>query len=141
VPESIVPTWPAILRIEFLQPAGVKWSSFVRNVDMGPNAYQKPENHGGLERTNDVVFANDGKTLYVVDYGELYVDYSMPSPFFQTPKSSVIWKVTYSEHRRPSEGRPIHRPGSMRRCRQGWRSASPEPARPSSPREVPAGAG
>lgn len=48
------------------------------------------------QRTNDVVFANDGKTLYVVDYGELYVDFSMPSPFFQTPKSSVIWKVTYT---------------------------------------------
>jgi glucose/arabinose dehydrogenase len=95
-PESVVPTWPAILRIEFLQPTGVKWSYFLRNVDMGPNAYQKPENRGGLERTNDVVFANDGKTLYVVDYGELYVDFSMPSPFFQTPKSSVIWKVTYT---------------------------------------------
>ena len=60
------------------------------------HAYQKPENRGGLERTNDIVFANDGKTLYVVDYGELYVDFSMPSPFFQTPKSSVIWKVTYT---------------------------------------------
>jgi hypothetical protein len=43
-----------------------------------------------------VVFANDGKTLYVVDYGELYIDYSMPSPFFTTPKSGVIWKVTYT---------------------------------------------
>jgi hypothetical protein len=95
-PESLVPTWPAVLKVEFLQPAGVKWSYFARNIDMGPNAYQKPENRGGLERTNDVVFSNDGKTMYIVDYGELYVDYSMPSPFFQTPGSSVIWKVTYT---------------------------------------------
>jgi glucose/arabinose dehydrogenase len=95
-PESLVPTWPAVVRIEFLQPAGVKWSYFMRNRDPGPNAYQKPENRGGLERTNDVVFANDGKTMYVVDYGELYIDYSMPSPFFTTPRSGVIWKVTYT---------------------------------------------
>lgn len=95
-PESLVPTWPAVLKIEFLQPAGVRWSYFLRNIDPGPNAYQKPENRGGLERTNDVVFSNDGKTMYVADYGELYVDYSMPSPFFTTPKSSVIWKVTYT---------------------------------------------
>jgi hypothetical protein len=95
-PESLVPTWPAIVKIEFLQPAGVKWSYFMRNREPGPNAYQKPENRGGMERTNDVVFANDGKTMYVVDYGELYIDYSMPSPFFTTPKSGVIWKVTYT---------------------------------------------
>src|SRR5438094_207109 len=95
-PESLVPTWPAIIKIEFLQPAGVKWSYFLRNKEPGPNAYQKPGNRGGFERTNDVVFSNDGKTMYVVDYGELYIDYSMPSPFFTTPRSGVIWKVTYT---------------------------------------------
>src|SRR6266849_6677107 len=75
-PESLVPTWPAIIKIEFLQPAGVKWSYFLRNKEPGPNAYHKAENRGGLERTNDVVFSNDGKTMFVVDYGELYIDYS-----------------------------------------------------------------
>jgi hypothetical protein len=95
-PESLVPTWPAIIKVEFLQPTGIKWSYFMRNRDLGSNAYQKPENRGALERTNDVVFSNDGKTMYVVDYGELYVDYSMPSPFFTTPRSGVIWKVTYT---------------------------------------------
>ncbi len=93
-PESLVPTWPAIVKIDFLEPAGVKWSYFARNVDMGPNAYQKPENRGGMERTNDVVFSNDGKTMYVVDYGELYVDFTMPSPFYVTPGSGVIWAIT-----------------------------------------------
>ena len=95
-PDSLVPTWPAVIKVEFLEPAGVKWSYFMRNVDPGPGAYQKPENRGGMERTNDVVFTNDGKTMLVVDYGELYIDYSMPSPFFTTPKSGVIWKVTYT---------------------------------------------
>ena len=93
-PDSLVPTWPAIVKIDFLEPVGVKWSYFARNVDMGPNAYQKPENRGGLERTNDVVFSNDGKTMYVVDYGELYTDFTMPSPFYVTPKSGVIWAIT-----------------------------------------------
>ena len=71
-PESLIPTWPVVLRVEFLEPTGIKWSQFARNIEPGPNAYQKPENRGGLERPNKVVFSNDGKTMYVVDYGEVY---------------------------------------------------------------------
>jgi glucose/arabinose dehydrogenase len=93
-PESEVPTWPAVLRVEFLEPTGVKWSYFARNKEMGPNSYQKPENVGGLERPNDVVFSPDGKTMYIVDYGEVYTDFTMPSPFYTVPKSGVIWTVT-----------------------------------------------
>ena len=93
-PESLVATWPAVLDVEFLEPSGVKWSYFARNIDMGPNAYQKPENRGGLERPNDVVFSNDGKTMYIVDYGEVFTDFYMPSPFYTVPKSGRIWAVT-----------------------------------------------
>ncbi len=93
-PESLVPTWPAVLRIHFLEPAGVQWFYFMRNIEMGPNAYQKPENKGGLERPNDVVFSPDGDIMYVVDYGEVAVDFYMPAPFYTVPKSGVIWKVT-----------------------------------------------
>lgn len=93
-PESLVPTWPAVLRVEFLEPTGVKWSQFAHNIEPGPNAYQKKENQGGLERPNDVVFSNDGATMYVVDYGEVYTDFSMPSPFYTVPKSGVIWAIT-----------------------------------------------
>jgi glucose/arabinose dehydrogenase len=93
-PESLVPTWPAILDVEFLEPSGIKWSYFARNIDMGPNAYQKPENRGGLERPNDVVFSNDGRTMYIVDYGEVFTDFEMPSPFYTVPQSGVIWTVT-----------------------------------------------
>jgi hypothetical protein len=95
-PESLVPTWPAVVQVDFLNPAGVKWNLFARNIEMGPNAYQKPENRGGLERTKDIAFSNDGKTMYVVDYGELYVDFTMPTPFYVTPKSGVIWAITYT---------------------------------------------
>jgi hypothetical protein len=95
-PESLIPTWPVILRIEFLEPAGVKWHLFARNIEPGPNIYQKPENRGGLERTNDVVFSNDGRTMYVVDYGEVFVDFQMPTPFYTVPKSGVIWTITYT---------------------------------------------
>jgi len=93
-PESLQPTWPAVMRVEFLEPSGVKWSLFARNKEMGPNAYQKPENRGGLERPNDVVFSNDGKTMYVVDYGEVFTDFNMPTPFYTTGKSGVIWTIT-----------------------------------------------
>jgi hypothetical protein len=93
-PESLEPTWPAVVDIEFLEPSGVKWSYFARNIEMGPNAYQKEENRGGLERPNDVVFSNDGRTMYIVDYGEVFTDFTMPSPFYTVPKSGVIWSVT-----------------------------------------------
>src|SRR6267142_5719673 len=95
-PESLIPTWPLVLRIEFLEPTGVKWSRFAQNVDPGPNAYQKPENRGGLERPNRVVFSNDGKTMYVVDYGEVYTNFQMPTPFYTVAKSGVIWTITYT---------------------------------------------
>lgn len=95
-PESLVPTWPAIVQVDFLNPSGVKWSYFARNPEMGPNAYQKPENRGGMERPSDVAFSNDGKTLYVVDYGELYVDFTMPTPYYVTPKSGVVWAITHT---------------------------------------------
>ena len=93
-PESLVPTWPAVLDVEFMDPSGVKWSYFARNIEMGPAAYQEEENRGGLERPNDVVFSNDGRTMYIVDYGEVFTDFEMPSPFYTVPKSGVIWTVT-----------------------------------------------
>lgn len=36
----------------------------------------------------------DGKTMYVADYGEPYVNYQMESPFCTTPKSAVIRTIT-----------------------------------------------
>ena len=93
-PESLNPMWPAIVKIEFLNPTGIKWSLFAHNIDPGPNAYQKRENRGGFERTNDVEFSTDGRTMYVADYGELYVNYQMESPFYTTPKSAVVWAIT-----------------------------------------------
>jgi hypothetical protein len=93
-PESLTPMWPVIVKVDFLNPTGVKWSIFASNIDPGPNAYQKKENRGGFERTNDVEFSMDGKTMYVADYGELYVNYQMESPFYTTPKSAVVWTIT-----------------------------------------------
>jgi hypothetical protein len=93
-PESVEPTWPAVLDVEFLEPTGIKWSYFARNVEMGPSAYQEPENRGGLERPNDVVFSNDGRIMYVVDYGEVHTDFTQPTPFYTVPKSGVIWSIT-----------------------------------------------
>jgi len=95
-PESLIPTWPLVLKVEFLDPTGIKWSIFAHNIDPGPNAYQKPENRGGFERTNDCVFTNDGKTMYVVDYGEVFANFYMPTPFYTVPKSGVIWTITYT---------------------------------------------
>ena len=95
-PESLVPQWPVVVQVDFLNPTGIKWKLFAHNVDPGPNAYQKPENRGGFERTNDVVFSNDGATMYVVDYGELYIDFTMPTPFYYTKGSGVIWTITHT---------------------------------------------
>ena len=35
-PESLIPTWPAVLQVEFLEPTGIKWSYFARNIEHGP---------------------------------------------------------------------------------------------------------
>ena len=43
-----------------------------------------------------MVFTHDGKTKHVVDYGELYIDFTMPTPFYYTPKSGVVWAITYT---------------------------------------------
>jgi hypothetical protein len=80
-PESLRPMWPAIVKVEFLNPTGVKWSIFAENLEPGPNAYQSE-------------FSMDGKTMYIADYGELYVNYQMESPFYTTPKSAVVWTIT-----------------------------------------------
>ena len=50
---------------------------------------------GGLERPNKVVFANDGRTMYVVDYGEVFTDFYKTPPFYTVPKSGVIWTISY----------------------------------------------
>ena len=68
----------------------MKWSAFAQNIEPGPNAYQKPENRGGLERPNKVVFSNDGRTMYVVDYGEVFAD-------FQT-EASVLYRAQVRRH-------------------------------------------
>ena len=93
-PESLVPTWPLVLKIEFLEPTGVRWSKFAENIEPGPNAYQKPENRGGLERPNKVVFSNDGRTMYVIDYGEVFPNFQLKPTMYTTPKSGVIWTIT-----------------------------------------------
>ena len=52
-PESLVPTWPAVLRVEFLEPTGVKWSQFARNIEPGPNCLPEegePGRPGAAER-------------------------------------------------------------------------------------------
>jgi len=93
-PESLIPRWATIVRIELLDPIGVQWTQFAQNIDPGPNAYQKPENRGGLERVNDVFFSNDGKTMYIADYGEVVVNYQMESPFYTTKGTGAIWTIT-----------------------------------------------
>jgi len=40
-----------------------------------------------------VAFSNDGNTMYVVDYGEVFTDFYQPSPFYTTPGSGVIWTI------------------------------------------------
>ena len=41
------------------------------------------------------VFSNDGRTMYVIDYGEVFTDFQMTPQFYTVPKSGVIWTITY----------------------------------------------
>ena len=42
-----------------------------------------------------MVFSNDGRTMYVIDYGEVFTDFQMTPQFYTVPKSGVIWTITY----------------------------------------------
>ena len=33
---------------------------------------------------------------YAVDYGEVFGNFQMPTPFYTVPKSGVIWTITYT---------------------------------------------
>ncbi len=46
----------------------------------------------GLKRVIDVKFSNDGKDLYVLDYGAWEFADMAPNPI---PKTGVLWKITY----------------------------------------------
>ena len=34
------------------------------------------------------------RTMYVVDYGEVFTDFTLPAPFYTVAKSGVIWAIT-----------------------------------------------
>ena len=92
-PESLEATWPAVLDVEFLEPSGEVVLLRPQHRH-GPERVPEAGEPGGLERPNDVVFSTDGKTMYIVDYGEVFTDFYKPSPFYTVPKSGRIWAVT-----------------------------------------------
>ena len=94
-PESLTPTWPAVLQVEFLEPTGRQVVVLRPQHRDGPERLseaREPGRPGAAERRR--VFGNDGKTMYVVDYGEVFADFTQASPFYTEPKSGVIWAIT-----------------------------------------------
>jgi hypothetical protein len=61
-PESLRPMWPAIVKVEFLNPTGVKWSIFARTSIRAPTPIRRRKTGAGSSATNDVEFSTDGKT-------------------------------------------------------------------------------
>lgn len=47
-----------------------------------------------MERPNNVVFSNGGKTMDVVDYGAVHMNFNQAMPFYPVAKSGVIWAIT-----------------------------------------------
>jgi glucose/arabinose dehydrogenase len=74
-----------VVRVRFLQPAGVQIIPFVENRTAGAASLAKS---GGLNHPVDVRFGPDG-AMYITDFG--VVD---TQAFRTVPNTGVIWKVT-----------------------------------------------
>lgn len=79
-------------RIVRVDPASGTLHSFAENEGGGP-ASHRGVNGQGLERPFDVKFGPDG-AMYVVDYGEVEIDFSNAPPYAYQRNTGVIWKIT-----------------------------------------------
>jgi len=96
-PEGLEHKGHNVVRLQFLQPTGVVITEFARNKKPGPSSEQAPEDQGGLERPNDVTFDPSGETMYIVDYGQMTLQWDTPSPLYTAPGSGNVWKVTRAQ--------------------------------------------
>ena len=87
---------PAGFRVVRVDPATGELSPFVRNQMPGPASAQPPPGQDGVERPFDVQFGPDG-AMYVVDYGQVNIDYTMAPPYAYETDTGVIWKVTATD--------------------------------------------
>lgn len=75
-----------VLKVHFLQPAGVQITPFVENKVEGP---ADRTGKGGLSHPIDARFSPDGSALYVTDFGPVDVHAFRPMD-----GAGTVWKVT-----------------------------------------------
>ncbi|WP_420454829.1 spondin domain-containing protein [Rubrivirga sp.] len=84
---------PAGFRVVRVDPATGEVFPFVRNQRPGPASGQPPVGEDGIERPFDVQFGPDG-AMYIVDYGEVMIDYTEAPPYQYQTDTGSIWRVT-----------------------------------------------
>ena len=83
-------------RVVRVDPATGELTPFFRNQKTGPASAQGPPGEDGVERPFDVQFGPDG-AMYVVDYGEVSIDYTMAPPYQYETDTGSIWRVTAAD--------------------------------------------
>ncbi len=86
---------PVGYRIVRVDPSSGTVTSFAENKGGGP-ASKSGMLGKGMERPFDVKFGPDD-AMYVVDYGEVKIDFSMSPPYNYQRNTGVIWKITRGE--------------------------------------------
>ncbi|WMJ73089.1 glucose dehydrogenase [Cytophagaceae bacterium ABcell3] len=81
---------PVGFKVVRVDPGTGQVSDFVVNKGRknGPASWQE---HGGIERPNDILFSADGQAMYIVDFGIVKTTDDGPEPQKET---GVIWKVS-----------------------------------------------
>ncbi len=83
---------PAGFRVARVDPAsGGQVQPFFRNEQPGP-ASRQGAREDGVERPFDVQFGPDG-ALYVVDYGQVTINFETAPPYQYNQDSGVIWRI------------------------------------------------
>ena len=95
---------PAGFRVVRVDPATGELTPFVRNQRPGPASGQPPAGEDGIERPFGVRFGPDG-AMYVVDYGEVMIDFTQAPPYQYQTNTGALWRVTATAAT-PSEGGP-----------------------------------
>jgi glucose/arabinose dehydrogenase len=79
-------------RIVRVNPESSTVHSFAENAGGGPASHRSMRGKG-LERPFDVKFGPDG-AMYIIDYGEVQIDFSQAPPYDYQNNTGVIWKIT-----------------------------------------------
>lgn len=86
---------PVGSRVVRVDPGSGAVTGFAENNGGGPASKAGMEGEG-IERPFDVKFGPDG-AMYIVDYGEVKIDFTIAPPYNYQTNTGAVWKITKDE--------------------------------------------